>query len=132
MNINTLTVGQVTVVAPSGPLDGPAAAEVREDIDKLLPQHRYLVIDLSATTFVSSSSLRTMLLIYRQAQALGHTVAVVGLTPEIHNVLDATGFLDFFLVADTVDDGVAMASARAASAGEAREEHDREYALSGA
>lgn len=129
MNIKTLTVGQVTVVAPYGPLDGPAAAAVRDEIDELLPQHEYLVLDLSATTYVSSLSLRTMLLIYRQAQALGHTVAVVGLTPEIHNVLEATGFLDFFLVADTVDDGVAMVSARAASAGTS-EERDREYASS--
>lgn len=124
MNIKTRTSGPVTVVALSGALDGTAAAEARDRINELLPQHEYLLCDLSGTTCVSSASLRTMLLIYRQAQALGRTVAVVGLTPEVHNVLEATGFLDFFVVAETVDDGVAAVSARA-------EELNREHALSG-
>jgi anti-sigma B factor antagonist len=135
VNINMRTVDQVTVVSLSGALDGPAAAEVRDRINELLPLHEYLVMDLSGTTCVSSASLRTMLLIYRQAQALGHTVAVVGLTPEVRNVLDATGFLDFFVVAQTIDDGVAAVSALALSAQalqeRAGEERSREHALSG-
>jgi len=125
VNIKVRTVGQVPVVALSGALDGAAAVEVRDKINELLPSHEYLVMDLSGTTCVSSASLRTMLLIYRQAQALGRTVAVVGLTPEVHNVLDATGFLDFFIVAETVDGGVAAVSARA------EEGLNREHALSG-
>ena len=125
MNINIYAIGQVPVVALSGALDGPAAIEVRDKINELLPLHESVVIDLSGTTCVSSASLRTMLLIYRQAQALGRTVAVVGLTPEVHNVLDATGFLEFFVVAGSVDDGAVAAPARA------EEGLNREHALSG-
>lgn len=128
MNIVRRTIDQVMVVTLYGALDGPAAVEVQNEINELLPLHEYLVIDLCGTTCVSSASLRTMLLIYRQAQALGRTVAVVGLTPDVHNVLAATGFLDFFVVADTVNDGVAMISAMSARASE---ERDREHALSG-
>jgi anti-sigma B factor antagonist len=139
VNIKRRTIDQVTVVALSGALDGPAAVEAHDKINKLLPLHEYLVIDLSGITCVSGSSLRTMLVIYRQAQALGHTVAVVGLSPEVRNVLEATGFLAFFVVADTVNEGVAMVSARAMSAREAPAqevsaragEERREHALSG-
>jgi anti-anti-sigma factor len=140
VNIKRRTIDNVTVVALSGALDGPAAVAAREKINKLLPQHEHLVVDLSETTCVSSASVRTMLLIYRQAQALGHTVAVVGLTPEVHNVLEATGFLDFFVVADTVKACVAAVSTRAESSraepsrvvpSQAGEERDREHALSG-
>ena len=49
---------------------------------------------------------RTVAGIYRQAQVLNSSVALVGLSHELRSVLAATGFLGFFVVADTVADGV--------------------------
>jgi anti-anti-sigma factor len=107
MKVRKRMVGEVAVAALSGALDSHSAAEVRDKVAALLPEHEHVVVDFSGVSCVSSASLRAMLLIYRQAQALDRTVAVVGLSPEVHNVLDATGFLDFFVVSDTVADGVA-------------------------
>jgi len=100
-------VGDVAVVALSGALDSESAAEIRDKVAGQLPDHEHVVVDFSGVSCVSSASLRAMLLIYRQAQALDRTVAVVGMSPEVRNVLDATGFLDFFVVADSVGDAVA-------------------------
>ncbi|HEX3647215.1 MAG TPA: STAS domain-containing protein [Pseudonocardiaceae bacterium] len=107
MKVSRRLIDDVAVVALSGALDSRSTAEVQDRLVQLLPQHDCVVVDLSRVTCVSSASLRMLVLIYRQARGLGHTVAVVGLSPEVHNVLDATGFLDFFIVSDTVADGVA-------------------------
>lgn len=107
MKFSKRLIDDVAVVVLSGALDSQSALDVQDRIAELLPQHEHVVIDFSRVSCVSSASLRTMVLIYRQAQALGHTVAVVGLSAEVHNVLDATGFLDFFVLSDSVSDGVA-------------------------
>jgi anti-sigma B factor antagonist len=107
MRVRKRMVGDVAVAALSGALDSESAAEIREKVAGLLPEHKHVVVDFSGVSCVSSASLRAMLLIYRQAQALDRTVAVVGLSPEVHNVLDATGFLDFFVVSESVADAVA-------------------------
>jgi anti-sigma B factor antagonist len=124
MKFNKRLIDDVAVVALSGALDHESALDVQDKIAKVLPQHEHVVIDFSRVSCVSSASLRTMVLIYRQAQALGHTVAVVGLSPEVHNVLDCTGFLDFFVLSDSVTDAVASVLNRS----EGRRERDHAIA----
>ena len=121
MKFNKRLVDDVAVVALSGALDHESAAEVQDRIARLLPEREHMVVDFSKVSCVSSASLRTMVLLYRQAQALGHTVAVVGLSPEVHNVLEATGFLDFFVLNDTVQGAVADVLSR--SEGRREREH---------
>jgi anti-sigma B factor antagonist len=100
-------VGEVAVIALSGGLDSHSAAEIRDRVTVQLADHEHVVVDFTGVTCVSSASIRAMLLIYRQAQALDRTVAVVGLSPEVRNVLAATGFLHFFVIAGSVADAVA-------------------------
>jgi anti-sigma B factor antagonist len=121
MKFNKRLVDDVAVVSLSGALDHQSAVEVQDRIARLLPEREHMVVDFSKVSCVSSASLRTMVLLYRQAQALGHTVAVVGLSPEVHNVLEATGFLDFFVLNDTVQGAVADVLSR--SEGRRAREH---------
>jgi anti-sigma B factor antagonist len=103
MKIRKRMVDDVAVVALSGPLDGQSAHQVRDRVAGLLKENERVTVDFSGVTCVSSISLRTMLLLYRQAQVLDCTIAITGLSPEVHNVLDATGFLSFFVVSDSVE-----------------------------
>jgi len=121
MKFNKRLVDDVCVIALSGALDHESAVEVEDRIAQILPQREHLVVDFSKVTCVSSASLRTMVLLYRQAQALGHSVAVVGLSAEVHNVLSATGFLDFFVLSDSVQAAVADVQSR--SEGRRAREH---------
>ena len=125
MDIRKHTVDSITVISLIGDLDSRSAPAAQEQILPSLPVNERILLDLTGVPFVSSAGLRTMLLIYRQAQAIDCSVAVVGLSPEVHNVLDATGFLDFFVVSDTVADGVVDVRARAEGSAE------REHATSG-
>ena len=106
MEIERHVVDSITVISLAGDLDGRFAATVQEQLLTSLPADERILLDLAKVPFVSSAGLRTMLLIYRQAQVVNSTVALVGPSPELRSVLSATGFLGFFVVADTVAEGV--------------------------
>jgi anti-sigma B factor antagonist len=107
MDISKRTIDSVTVCSLAGSLDSRSAPAVQESILPALPEDGRVLLDLTEVTFVSSAGLRTMLLIYRQAQCVDTTVALVGLSNQLREVLSATGFLGFFVVADSVDHGLA-------------------------
>jgi anti-sigma B factor antagonist len=122
MKIHKRLIDDVAVVVLSGGLNAETAAEFQDQMAQLLPEHEHVVIDFTKVTCLSSASLRTMVLMYRQAQALGHSVAVVGMSAEVHNVLEATGFLEFFVLSDTITAGVADVRTRSEG------KHEREPA----
>ena len=96
MEIRKRVIESITVIGLMGDLDSRSAPSAQEQVLPSLPKDGRILLDLSGVSFVSSAGLRTMLLIYRQAQALNSSVALV-----------ATGFLGFFVVADNLADGLA-------------------------
>jgi anti-sigma B factor antagonist len=107
MEIRKHVIDGIMVIELMGDLDGRSAPSVQEQLLHSMPANERIVLDLSGVAFVSSAGLRTMLLIYRQAQSVNTSVALVGLSAEIRSVLSATGFLGFFIVADRFVDGLA-------------------------
>jgi anti-sigma B factor antagonist len=63
---------------------------------------------MQEVAYMSSAGLRMMLLLYRHALGKDSRIALVGLSEEIRDTMSATGFLDFFVVSDTVDSGLAL------------------------
>ena len=78
MEIERHVVDSITVISLAGDLDGRFAATVQEQLLTSLPADERILLDLTKVPFVSSAGLRTMLLIYRQAQVVNSTVALVG------------------------------------------------------
>lgn len=115
----------VAVVGLAGELNSQAAREVQGSLSRQIAQHDKVLLDLTNVRCLSSAGLRTMLLVYREARGLNHSVAVLGLSAELLNVLQATGFLQFFTVVDSVEDGIALLNL------ERRKERVLEYAASG-
>jgi anti-sigma B factor antagonist len=103
MEISTSSMGSVVVATLTGDLDSRSAPGAQDDLTALLTDHGRLVVDLTAVPYMSSAGLRTMLLLYRQAQRCDCRVALVGLSGELRTVMDSTGFLDFFVVDDSVE-----------------------------
>jgi len=106
MEITKRDIDSITVISLVGSLDSRSAPTVQESILPSLPEDGRVLLDLSGVTFVSSAGLRTMLLIYRQAQCVDTTVALVGLSDQLREVLSATGFLGFFVVSDSLHGGL--------------------------
>lgn len=98
--------GRATVVALDGELDSGSAPAVQERLAALVPSDGRVLVDMSAVPYMSSAGLRTMLLLYRNAQAVGTSICLIGLSPELRQMMDATGFLGYFPLHDTVEDGL--------------------------
>jgi anti-sigma B factor antagonist len=109
MDIETREQDGVAVVSIDGEIDSKTAPEAQEKLIPFVEKHSRIVMDLSAVTFMSSAGLRMMLLIYRHATAQDGKVALVGLSEQIKDTMDATGFLDFFELCDTIENAVAAA-----------------------
>ncbi|MBB5779564.1 STAS domain-containing protein [Nonomuraea jabiensis] len=98
--------GGVTVISLDGRLDSETAPQVQQDLQALLPEEGLVVLDLSRTLYMSSAGLRVLLLTYRQARHGTVRLALTGLSPEVRAIMEATGFLGFFTVVESVEQGV--------------------------
>ncbi|MEI8307313.1 MAG: anti-sigma factor antagonist [Chloroflexales bacterium] len=65
---------------------------------------RFVLLDLSEVTFLSSSGLRSLLLIRKELMTLGGELRLVGLQPQVHEVFVLTGFTQVFAIHATTDD----------------------------
>lgn len=106
MEVRRRNAGSVVVVSLLGDLDSSTAPMVQERLRSLVHPDGLVLIDLSGVRYMSSAGLRTMLLLYRQAQLVNTMVGIAGISEELRTMMSATGFLGFFTVGDTVADGV--------------------------
>jgi anti-anti-sigma factor len=107
MLVESSTHEDVTVIALIGELDRVTAAEAGTGLTARLPDRGGLLLDLSRMSYLSSAGLRVLLLVYRQARMKRLRLAVACVPPDVRDVMAATGFLDAFLVAETVEAGLA-------------------------
>lgn len=99
--------GRVTVIQANGFIDGKTAPDFQNKILEVMQEVNTILIDLAEVGFMSSAGLRAMLVTHQQAQqAEAKIVALAGLSESIHDNMEATGFLPFFQVFDTVELGL--------------------------
>lgn len=114
MEITSFDSGDVSIASVSGDIDGKSAPDAQAQLLGLLDKNPRLVVDMSHVGFLSSGGLRMMLLLYRQATSLNRRLVVVGLSEEIKDTMLMTGFLRFFTIASTVDEGIRLVGGAAA------------------
>lgn len=108
MNVKKRVIGSMVIITLIGDLDARAADVMDAEVLSVMPQHAELLLDLSKVGRLSRSGIRALLMVYRQGQCLNSSVALVGLPAEVRAALSASGFLGFFQVADSVNDGIAL------------------------
>lgn len=111
MEIYIDSVGPVDVVALVGDLDGSSAPQAQGQILPLITHQARILLDMTDLEFMSSAGARMLLLIYRQITQNSGQVVLAGLSEAIADMLSATGFLDYFQVVATVDDGLGVLGA---------------------
>ncbi len=72
-----------------------AAAEQPKILD-IVNKGNNVVLDLSGCKYVSSAGLRVLLYTYKVAVPKGLKVSLAGVSPEIKDVMEMTGFDKFF------------------------------------
>ncbi len=106
MDITIERVGAVTVVELQGRLDSGGARAVQEQVLPLARADCRVLLDMRGVDYMSSAGLRVLLLIYRQIEDTTGVVYLTGLTARIRDVMDMTGFLDFFTLVDSREEGI--------------------------
>jgi anti-sigma B factor antagonist len=106
MDISTSTLDGATVVTVHGEIDANTAPEAQERILPLASPGCRLVLDLTDVPYMSSAGLRILLATYRQISAGGGKVVLVGVAEEIKDTMSVTGFIKFFTLCDTLNEGV--------------------------
>ena len=106
MKISSSTQNDVLLVTLEGDVDGKTAPQVQQEVLPLIPEGGKMLLDLTLVPYMSSAGLRTLLLIYRQAQGKGSKIALAGLSEDISDTMSATGFLDYFVVTTDVAAGL--------------------------
>ncbi len=95
----------VTVLPLSGRMDAQTGPDIKARAQELIEQGaRHLLIDLGAVEFLSSSGLRTLLLIRKELLILGGELRLSAPQPHVREVFDLTGFTQVFALHDTVEE----------------------------
>ncbi len=102
MEIKTTTQGKATVISLSGSLDGATVNAAQEQIMPLLLGNMSMVLDLKDCGYISSAGLRLLLMAAKQLSTQGGVLVLSGLSAEIKDVMEMTGFNNFFKTFDSV------------------------------
>jgi len=106
MEINVKSSGEVTLVEMAGDIDSNTAPQAQEQILPLVQPAAKILLDMSGVEYMSSAGLRMLLSMYRQVSRHNGGIVLVGLAEEIKDTMSVTGFLNFFTIRDTVDEGL--------------------------
>ena len=101
MNVTVRQENGIDIVELEGILDGKTAPEVREQLRPVLAAAARLIVDMSKVGYLSSAGLRLLLLTYREVTAHKGKVVLLGVSKDIQTVMQHTGFLAFFTLADS-------------------------------
>ena len=102
MEIKTSTQDGSTVVEISGSLDGSTVDSAQEKIMPLLTSKISLVLDLKECGYISSAGLRLLLMMAKQLSTQNGVLVLSGVPSEIKDVMEMTGFSNFFRSFDSV------------------------------
>lgn len=87
------------VAALCGDLDNVASSQADRDLAPVFERKDCdIVLDCSELNYISSSGLRIMLNIFKHARANGHKVILKGMSEDVEEVLEMSGFLQLFVV----------------------------------
>ena len=88
MNTETYKLGEE--------LDSFNSEEVQKGILALLEQGVSVVLDMTACRYIYSSGLRVLLYTKKVAASKGLNLCLKSVSPEVKDIMDVTGFTEFF------------------------------------
>ncbi len=106
MDIAIRTVVDVTVVEMAGELDAATAPVAQQQLLPLAKAGSRILLDMTNVEYMSSAGLRMLLSTYRQLSSNDGRIVLVGVSEEIQDTMSVTGFINFFTIRQTLDEGL--------------------------
>ena len=101
-------IDQVQIFPLSGRLDAVGTAAAIEEVNAAIEAGaRYVLLDLSDVTFLSSSGLRALLLMRKRLLDAGGELRLCALQPQVYEVFAITGFTRVFAIHRTRQEALA-------------------------
>ena len=85
-------------------LDSFNSDEVQNGIQAILEKGSNAVLDMTGCNYISSTGLRVLLYSKKLAVSKGLKVCLVGMTSEVKDIMDVTGFSNFFETYQSLDE----------------------------
>jgi anti-sigma B factor antagonist len=99
--------GDTAVVKCHGRLVAGTTEELYHEVKDLLPQTKFVVVDLADLTYVDSAGLGTLVRLYSSARKLGCEFKLLHLGKQLRNLLKLTNLLSVF--GQVEDHGITIA-----------------------
>jgi anti-sigma B factor antagonist len=106
MEINIEQENDVTIVQINGSIDAKTVSSVQEQVVPLNQPNSKILMDMSGVTFMSSAGLRMLLLMHQKSNTNKSKLALLGLSDQLTSTMKATGFLKFFTVVSSKEEGL--------------------------
>jgi anti-sigma B factor antagonist len=106
MNISNDLKGDVTVVSIEGSIDSKTVSDAQSKIIELVTGKTKVILDMTKVEFLSSAGLRMLLTLYRQVKSQNGNIILVGVSEEIKDVMENTGFSSYFVFTENIDSGI--------------------------
>jgi len=103
MEVTIHTKKEIVYITIQGSIDSKTAGDLQARIMEKLADINKVILDFTSVDFLSSAGLRILLMLYRQLNANGGKVLLVGVSDEICDVMSMTGFINFFELYDTIE-----------------------------
>ena len=98
----------VPVLTLAGRFDGYGATVFDQQVEPLVHEAAWWVLDLGSLQYISSMGLRSLMRAEKRLHERHGGVVLVGLTTPIRHVLEMVGLLDHFRAAESVDAAVEL------------------------
>ncbi|MGE3315078.1 MAG: STAS domain-containing protein [Planctomycetaceae bacterium] len=105
----------VLVATIDGKIDGQTVTGLQARILETIATAQAAVLEVSKVGYMSSAGFRMLLLAHRTMAAKGGRLALVGLSDDVRETMEMTGFLPFFLLADSLSQAMEQMTDESAS-----------------
>ncbi|MFZ4814071.1 MAG: STAS domain-containing protein [Phototrophicaceae bacterium] len=106
MEIDLQQRNGIKLISLVGELNSDTSNPAYDRVATMIQPRDRVLLDMSSVSYMSSAGIRTLLLLYRGITSNGGRVVLVGLNEYLRDTLDITGFLEFFSVHPSVDEGL--------------------------
>lgn len=98
MEIAEHTEADKLVIAVGGRLDSNTSPQLEQMLCPRVETSEAVIVDMSRLDYVSSAGLRVLLKAAKVARSTQHKLALAGLTPQVQEVFDISGFTAIFTI----------------------------------
>ena len=90
LTLRTCVEGDATIVQCTGQLTAGLTGVLRDEVKRLIPQSKKIVLDLTGLTKMDSMGLGTIVGLYVSAKAAGCTLILINLSPRVRELFRIT------------------------------------------